>query len=81
MGTLESQLSLRGGEKLKGGFLWTSINPKYRKLYFQLRDKNLKELIELENTRVKPTEAELEAARTDKRLKTVKSSNFATNLK
>ena len=80
MGAIESQLSL-SGEKLKGGFLWTSINPKYRNLYFNLKNQNLKELIELEDTRVKPTEAELEAARTDKRLKTVTSPNFTTNIK
>ena len=52
MGTLESQLSL-SGEKLRGGFLWTSINPKYRKLYFQLRDQYLNELLTLEEARHK----------------------------
>ena len=80
MGTIESQLSL-SGEKLKGGFLWTSINPKYRKLYFQLKNQNLKELIELENTRVKSTEAELEESKSKKRLETITSPNFVENLK
>lgn len=52
MGTIEAQLALTG-EKLKGGFLWTSINPKYRKLYFQLKNQYLKELITLEEARHK----------------------------